>query len=182
MEFEVLGWPGDGVTLDLDHRRFSYAGKFVMSSSGKAIVRDTGTVVAAASFSQDRTAPDRMWIRYLTVRSDRRGEGIGSRLAGALRMRLLAEEYDEVRIAVNNPFAYQALHRAEFGYTGERTGIAELVLSSSVGRSDRYRQGLLVFADRTNLSPEERAFIDDRIVSGVPEPIQLPTSWVEASP
>ena len=39
MEYVLLGWPPDGPTLRLDHRRFAYAGKFVMSTTGKAVVR-----------------------------------------------------------------------------------------------------------------------------------------------
>ena len=182
MEFEVLGWQGEGVTVDLDHRTFSYAGKFVMSATGKAVVRDSGMIVAATSFSEDRTTPDRMWIRYLTVRSDRRGERIGTRVAGAVRERILAQEHNEVRIAVNNPFAYQALHRAGFGYTGEQTGIAELVLSSDLAPNERYQAGLLVMANRPNLAPEERVFIDKRVQTGPPDPMQPPTDWIEASP
>ena len=82
MERLVLGWPSDGPTLRLDHRRFSYAGKFVMSNTGKAVVRDPGAatdreyddaVLAAVAFNEDRTDPATMWLRYVTVRGDRRG-------------------------------------------------------------------------------------------------------------
>ena len=37
MEYVVLGWPSDGPTLRLDYRQFAYAGKFVMSNTGKAV-------------------------------------------------------------------------------------------------------------------------------------------------
>ena len=51
MEFALLGWPEDGHSLRLDYREFAYAGKFVMTSTGKAVVGDAG-VVAAAGVAQ----------------------------------------------------------------------------------------------------------------------------------
>lgn len=178
MEFAVLGWPDDGPTLRLDHRRFSYAGKFVMSNSGKAVVRDAGEVVAAASFNEDRTDPARMWVRYLTVRADRRGKGIGPRLAGALRERILDRGYERVSIAVNNPFAYQALYRAGFAYRGRETGIAELVLCHPAERTTRaYQSGLETFAARSDLSDEELAFLARKRDADPPAPVDVPVEW-----
>ncbi len=84
MEFALLGWPEDGHRLRLDHEHFAYAGKFVMTATGKAVVGDDG-VVAAAAFDADRTDPDTLCIRYVTVRDDRRGEGIGSDLLRFVR-------------------------------------------------------------------------------------------------
>ncbi|MDZ7746067.1 MAG: hypothetical protein U5K28_05970 [Halobacteriales archaeon] len=40
MEFETLGDATGGPKLRLNWRRFSYAGKFVMTNTGKAIFRD----------------------------------------------------------------------------------------------------------------------------------------------
>ena len=139
MEFEILGWPADGPTLDLDHERFAYAGKFVMSSTGKAVARtgnsddggDSGDIVGAVAFNEDRTDEETCWLRYVTVHSDRRGEGIGSRLLAFTREALAERGYARVRIAVNNPFAFEACYRAGFRFTGEETGIAELVLEWS---------------------------------------------------
>ncbi|RQG99780.1 GNAT family N-acetyltransferase [Natrarchaeobius oligotrophus] len=129
MNCELLGWPSDGPKLRLDHERFSYAGKFVMTNTGKAVARNAdGDVVAAASFNEDRTDERTLWIRYVTVDRDRRGEGIGPELLALVRERALSRGYDRLRIAVNNPFAYEALYRTGFGYTGETTGIAELLL------------------------------------------------------
>lgn len=128
IECDLLGWPPDGPKLRLDYRQFSYAGKFVMTNTGKAVARDDGEVVAAVAFNEDRTDPDTLWLRYVTVRQDRRGEGIGPRLCRFVRDRAIERGYDRLRIAVNNPFAYEALYRSGFGYTGEQTGIAELVL------------------------------------------------------
>jgi GNAT superfamily N-acetyltransferase len=162
MELELLGWPPDGPTLRLDHRRFSYAGKFVMSATGKAVVREDDELVGALAFNEDRTDPTTLWLRYVTVREDRRGEGVGPRLLAFVRDRARERGYERVRIAVNNPFAYEACYRANFGYTGRRTGIAELVLEHPGERSaERYREGLDEFRGR-DLSPEEEAFLDAR--------------------
>ena len=199
VEFAVLGDPGDGATLDLDHERFAYAGKFVMSSTGKAVARASGQsggadegdeldgtdVLAAASFDRDRTDPSVVRIRYVTVRRDRRGEGLGARLldfvagyalggAGREDATGIAEytDVDAVLIAVNNPFAYEAAYRAGFGYTGERTGIAELVLPRPGDRSPgAYRRGLSAFRERDDLDEAARAFLDVRRDAGPPQPI-----------
>ena len=171
MERELLGWPEDGRTLSLPHEQFSYAGKFVMSNTGKAVVRSADDdVLAAASFDEDRTDPAVLRIRYLTVRSDRRGERIGPRLAAFVADRARERGYERVKIAVNNPFAYQALYRAGFAYTGSRTGIAELVLERPGDRSEeRYRRGLDAFREREDLSDAERSFLADLPDGGLPE-------------
>ncbi|MEF8882494.1 MAG: GNAT family N-acetyltransferase [Halapricum sp.] len=162
MEFELLGWSDDGSTLQLDYEQFSYAGKFVMSSTGKAVVRDGRSVVAAAAFDPDRTDEATLRIRYVTVRSDRRGEGIGARLLRTLRDRACDCGFDRVVIAVNNPFAYEAASKAGFGYTGEHTGLAERVMAwPKDAFEDRYREGIESFRER-DLTPEEAAFVDDR--------------------
>jgi len=176
METELLGWPADGPTLRLDHERFSYAGKFVMSNTGKAVVRaddandgedgshadDEGALLAAAAFNEDRTDAATLWIRYITVRGSHRGEGIGPELAEFVAARAAERGYERVRIAVNNPFAYEALYKAGFGYTGETTGIAELVLERPADRgTERYREGMAEFRGRENLTDAERAFVDD---------------------
>jgi GNAT superfamily N-acetyltransferase len=159
MELELLGWPSDGPTLRLDHRRFSYAGKFVMSATGKAVAREDGELVGAVAFNEDRTDATTLWLRYVTVRADCRGEGIGPSLLEFVRDRALERGYERVRIAVNNPFAYEACYRAGFGYTGRRTGIAELVLEHPVERStERYQEGLDEFRER-DLSADEESFL-----------------------
>ncbi|AHF99121.1 acetyltransferase [Halostagnicola larsenii XH-48] len=193
MELEVLGWPPDGPKLRLDYERFSYAGKFVMTNTGKAVARANGDgtdeqgegstdeVLAAASFNEDRTDADTCWIRYVTVERSRRGEGIGPRLLAFVRDRAIERGYARVRIAVNNPFAYEALYRAGFSYTGETTGIAELVLEYPGPNSDpdpdadadwdereRYQAGLEEFRER-DLSDEEAAFLESRDGSGPPD-------------
>ena len=168
MEFELLGWPPDGPTLRLDWRRFSYAGKFVMSSTGKAVARSAGDVVGALAFNEDRTDPNTLWFRYVTVRDDDRGEGIGPKLLVFALDRADERGYERVKIAVNNPFAYEACYRAGFGFTGETTGVAELVLAwPSDTDPTRYQDGLDIFRGR-DLSPEETTFLDERTESRPP--------------
>ncbi len=160
MEFELLGWPPDGPTLRLDHREFAYAGKFVLSSTGKAVVRED-ELVGAVAFSEDRTDPSCLQFRYVTVRSDRRGEGVGPRLLRFAAERARGRDYPAVRIGVNNPFAYEACYRAGFTFTGEETGIAELVLVYRPGAdgSDRYQEGFDRYRAR-DLSAVEESFLD----------------------
>ncbi|WP_336363871.1 GNAT family N-acetyltransferase [Halalkalicoccus salilacus] len=172
MEIELLGWPPDGPTLRLDHRRFSYAGKFVMSNTGKAVVREEDEPIAAVAFNEDRTDSSTLWLRYVTVRADRRGEGIGPRLLGFVREHARDRGYERVRIAVNNPFAYEACYRVGFGYTGRRTGIAELVLEHPGDRSrERYQEGLDAFRKR-DLSDGEREFLDRKRGADPPEGVE----------
>jgi len=206
MEYVLLGWPDVGPTLTLDWRSFSYAGKFVMSSTGKAVVRTgdgsgppvtedgdaAADVVAAAAFNEDRTDSSVCWIRYITVREDYRGEGIGPDLAAFVAARARDRAFDRVRIAVNNPFAYQALYRAGFHFTGEETGVAELVLDRPLGdgsdvegaAGDRsrstYQAGLDIYRDRADaadgpdLSADEREFLAEKTASDPPAPVDPP--------
>ena len=168
MEFRLHGDPDGGPRLDLDHGAFAYAGKFRMATTGKATAVERGTVVAAAAFSRDRTDESGAWIRYVSVRRDRRGEGIGARLLDVTAGYLL-ESVDVVRIAVNNPFAYEAAYKAGFGFTGDRTGLAELVLERPAeGSAAPYRAGLEAFAERGDLPPSERGFIDRKREAGPP--------------
>lgn len=162
MEFELLGWPPDGPKLELDWRRFSYAGKFVMTSTGKAVARENGDIVGAVAFNEDRTDERRCWIRYVTVRKDRRGEGIGAMLTAFTTDQLL-DEYDTIRTGANNPFSYQSFYKAGFGFIDETTGMAELVLERPAERSTaRYRAGLERYADR-DLSEAERSFVEEHL-------------------
>lgn len=184
MEYVVLGWPPDGPTLRLDYRRFAYAGKFVTSATGKAIVRDPEArdsqseydqdVLAAVSFSPDRETGEVLWLRYVTVRDDRRGEGFGPRLCRLAVARGREHGFDEARIAVNNPFAFEALYRAGFSWTRTEAGLAELVLSTGASRSgERYRAGLDAFRGR-DLSDAEEAFLASRTDGDPPELVPVP--------
>ena len=174
MEYALCGWPEDGPTLDLDYREFAYAGKFVMSATGKAVVREGDEVLGAVAFNEDRTDAGVLWLRYITVRADRRGEGLGARLAAFAAERALARGYDRLRIAVNNPFAYEALHKAGFGYTGRETGIAELVLERPSERSRAaYQSGLDVYRTR-DLSDDETEFLESRVDRDPPAVLDPP--------
>jgi GNAT superfamily N-acetyltransferase len=173
MDFDLLGWPPDGPALDLDHETFAYAGKFVMTATGKAVAREDD-VVAAASFSEDRTDPDCLRIRYVTVRNDRRGETTGPRLLRFVAERARSHGYAGVRIAANNPFAYEACYRAGFVFTGTETGLAELVLDyrpDAVPDPDLYRDGFDRYRAR-DLSAAEESFLDGR--RGVSPPPVVP--------
>lgn len=173
LEFDVLGWPPDGPKLRLDYRRFSYAGKFVMTNTGKAVARADGKLIGAVAFNEDRTDGDTLWLRYVTVDRAYRGEGVGPRLCRFVRDRALEAGYDRLQIAVNNPFAYEALYRAGFSYTGETTGIAELLLEYPGKNGDertarrRYQAGLSEFRDR-ELSAEEESFLDSKRATAPP--------------
>lgn len=197
VRFAFLGYPEAEPTLRLDYREFAYAGKFVVSTTGKAALYAPETtvdrgderapddgradadhtydrgVLAAVAFDADRTDPDRLVLRYVTVRRDRRGEGLGPRLVAGLLERAHADgRFERARIAVNNPYAYEALHRAGFAYTGEQTGLAELVLARPVATPAtvapaRYRAGLERFRER-DLGEEERTFLERRLRRGPP--------------
>ena len=204
MEFALLGWPDAGPTLRLDFREFSYAGKFVMSNTGKAVARDPGAqrpappridadverpepgsdddpfdrdVVAAAAFNADRTDPGVLWIRYITTRHDRRGEGIGARLAAFVAEHAERRGFRRCRIAVNNPFAYHALYKAGFVFTGRETGLAELVLERP-GQRDAatYQCGLDTFRtdEERDLSDDEHAFLDRLADAEAPPLVSTP--------
>lgn len=169
MEFRIVGGPSDGITLDLDHEAFAYAGKFGMSSTGKTVASD-GELVGAVAFSEDYARDDAVRLRYVTVREDRRGEGIGSRL-----LRFTADSLREnytVLIAVNNPIAYRACYRAGFVSTGTETGIAELLMRYEPDADPsvrRYRAGFSVFEDRDLPSHHQKVVANG--LDGVPPEI-----------
>ena len=202
----LLGWP-PGPRLRLDYRRFAYAGKFVMSATGKAVLLESdrsadegdtlgealldeadrerlaraaegaewsldAAVLAAVAFGADRTDSDTLWLRYVTVRSDRQGEGLGPRLLAFVRDRAGDRGFEQVRIGVNNAFSYEAAYRAGFGWTGEETGLAELVCEwpAPEGRSaERYRAGLDRFRDPDREPSEaERSFLETRVGADPP--------------
>ena len=168
MEFRLHGDPDGGPRLELDHEAFAYAGKFRMRTTGKATAEEGGEVLAAAAFSRDRTDESAAWIRTVSVRRDRQGEGIGARLLDVAAEHLL-ESGGAVRIAVNNPFAYEAAYKSGFGFTGDRTGLAELVLERPThGPASAYLDGLEALAGRDDLPASAREFIDRKRDAGPP--------------
>jgi GNAT superfamily N-acetyltransferase len=183
VELRLLGWPADSPRLALDHERFAYAGNFRTGRTGIAVALDESVeagdvghtaddggdtapaddaIVAAASFDEDRAAENALRVRYVSVRTDWRGEGIGPRLLAFVAERALDAGYDVVRIGVNNPIAYQACYRAGFAFTGEESGMGEVVLSAPATEErdgDRYRAGLERFVGR-ELPADQRAVLD----------------------
>lgn len=148
MDCELLGMPATGQTLTLDHEQFAYAGKFVMSNTGKTVARDEGSIIGAIAFNEDRSTANTVRLRYVTVRRDRQGDGVGSRLL-RFTAELLTAEYEQILIAANNPIAYRACYRAGFVFTGEETGLAELLLRYDPdGDRDQYADGLAIFRQR----------------------------------
>jgi len=132
-------------------------------------------VLAAVSFSPDRTDRTVLKIRYLTVRDDFRGSGhqLGPKLVVFLTQQA-ADDYNRLQIGVNNVFSYHALYKAGFAYTGRETGLAELVLERpAVAVADRsrarYQRGLDVFRQREGLSNAETDFLASHVDSGPPE-------------
>jgi GNAT superfamily N-acetyltransferase len=185
VEYEVLGYPPDAPTLGLDHERFAYAGKFVMSNTGKTVARDpdgavsegpdwADSLVGATSFSEDHDDPSRARIRYVTVREDRRGEGIGPRLL-RFTADALTDRFEAVAIAVNNPIAYQAAYRAGFVWTGAEVGMAELLLLYDPGGAtpERYRAGFAVFETR-DLPGPHRAVVERNADRDPPPLVDVP--------
>lgn len=195
MEYAVIATPDDALGLRLDWARFSYAGKFVMTNTGKAVAVEASVledpewppdpqdaqaagVVGAVSFNRDRTDPDTAWLRYVTVRDTVRGQEIAPRLC-AMTVDWLHDEMNvsRVRIAVNNPYAFEALYKAGFGWTGEETGLRERVLEfpppSRQDVAGQYRGGLRSYLE-TDVTPEERAFIGSRLSRGPPPIVDAP--------
>ncbi len=198
MNHRLLGWSDEQPRLRLDHRAFAYAGKFVTGTLGVAVTTDSeadapaetdvepatappdrsfldppNPVVAVVGFSPDRTADDVLWLRYVTVRRDRHGETLAGRLCSFVCRRGATRGYETVRIAVNNPAAYDALAKAGFGFTGRETGVAELVMARSADEPvspdpTTYRDGLAVFRTR-DLPDAQAATLERAMERGPPE-------------
>jgi hypothetical protein len=109
--------------------------------------------------------------RSLADEEEIRGENLAALLA-FVAARAADRGFETVRIAVNNPFAYEALYRAGFAFTGEETGIAELVLAyPPPGRSrETYQAGLDLFRAR-GPDADERSFLDRKGGQDPPEVI-----------
>lgn len=176
MEFAFLGGLEEGPTLRLHHEEFAYAGKFVMSNTGKIVARaDSDKILGAIAFNQNHDEPTTAVLRYVTVSESRRGEGIGPtllRFAGDE----LSDRYESVTIAVNNPIAYEAAYRAGFIWTGGQRGIAELELvyqPDSTPDTERYQEGFGIFGER-DLPPEQQRLVDRYEDSEPPAVVAVP--------
>lgn len=175
MEFQMLGHPPGAPRLDLDHRRFAYAGKFVSPRCGKTVVRDDAEIVGATAFNADHTTDETGRIRYVTVREDRQAEGIGPRLLRFTAARLV-ELYDAVVIAVNSPIAYEACYRGGFVTMETESGMAELRLryAPDAERSvERYRRGFSAFEGR-DLPETHESVLRERRTETVPPVVDVP--------
>jgi GNAT superfamily N-acetyltransferase len=163
-EHEIVG--RSDVTLELDENEFAYAGKFRVPG-GKAVTRsEDGSIVAALSFSPDRAEDEAVRVRYITVRSDLRGEGVGSDLLEHAADCLLGR-YEAVRISVNNPFSYGAARKAGFVWTGEETGLAELVMEKTRPldgdeAAERHEGALRLLRER-DLSDDEEEYLREKL-------------------
>lgn len=173
MEFEFLGMPEAGPTLELDHERFAYAGNFRTAATGKTVARETGTLLGAVAFNRDRTDDSTMRLRYVTVRDDRRDEGIGSTLLQYTAEELLDRDVADIAIAVNNPIAFQACYRAGFVFTGEERGMHELLCHyrpAATRDGTLYRAGLEHFRAQS-LPEDQHSFVTEQLATGVPAPV-----------
>jgi GNAT superfamily N-acetyltransferase len=186
VEYVLLAGPTGGATLDLDHHQFPLAGDFVQPR-GAAVAREASgdgevAIAAATAFDPDRSDGDAVRIRAITVRDDRRGEGIGARLAAFTRAALHGRGWDRVLIAVATPVGYHALHKAGFADTGETTGLRERVLAHPPPADPvPYATGLRWYLDH-DPSSAERAFVTARAEGGPPDPVPVPSGRSEASP
>lgn len=175
MEFVLLGDVDDGPTLRLHHEEFAYAGKFVMSNTGKIVARDADEILGAIAFNQNHDDSTTAVLRYVTVRESCRGERIGPKL---LRFAgdTLSDQYESVTIAVNNPIAYEAAYRAGFVWTGEQRGIAELELvyqPDSTRDTERYQEGFGIFGAR-DLPTEHQRLVEQYEDSEPPAIVAVP--------
>lgn len=172
MHVEFRGSPSGGPAVSLDHTDFRYAGKFQMTTTGKALLFDSDTCMGITAFSTDRTCENRIWLRYVSVHDDYQARGIGPRFLRTTAIELL-DQGESIRIAVNNPFAYQAAYKAGFVYTRKQTGIAELILEHPGIRSNEtYLEGLNTFQDASHLSPREQSYIAEKRTKA-PPPVDL---------
>ena len=146
--------------LELPHERFAYAGQYRMRRYGKAVLTSRpsrpmrpGYIIAAVTTDRHRRHRDRLVVRTMDVRRDRRGHGWGPSLLVSLLPTAHAAGYRTIQIHVNNPFAYIAVSKAGFGWTGRSTGLAELVMTRPTDRpattpQGRFAAGLSVYRRR----------------------------------
>ncbi len=145
--------------LMLDHEEFSYAGKFRLPTK-KVVARECdGDIVAVLSYDEERGS-DAARIRYLSVRDDRQQEGVAAELVERASDRLL-DDYPAVRISVNNPYAYEAVHRAGFGYSGD-TGPRDEVVMGRPSDDPRYEEGLRKLLE-ADLPEEQRRYVRQKL-------------------
>ena len=168
IKFSIEGDIEGGPPIFLHGDKFSYAGKFITKDAGKILARIDEEVVGAISFNKDRNDEDIGWIRYMVVEKDHRGEGIGPELI-TYAIGVLRENVGLIKVATNNIFAYRALYKSGFAYTGKTTGIAELVLEYPKNQTmQKYIEGVEHLLSVKNLTEEEIEFFSNEDIKNIP--------------
>tara|TARA_A100001037_G_scaffold240057_2_gene219846 strand:+ start:6245 stop:6784 length:540 start_codon:yes stop_codon:yes gene_type:complete len=168
IKFNTLGDGEGGPPIFLERDKFSYAGKFIGKDTGKILAKNGERIIAALSFSGDRNDKDIVWIRYVVVEKNLRGKGIGPKLL-SYAVESLMGRVKLVKIATNNVFAYRALYKSGFEYTGKKTGILELVLECpSTQTRERYLEGIEAFRSVKSLTDEEVEFVSKEDIKNMP--------------
>jgi hypothetical protein len=155
--------------LELPAAQFAYAGQYRMRRYGKAVLThrpdrptQAAEIIAAVTTDRHRRHRDRLVVRRVDVRRDARGQGWGPALLQAVLPAAAAADFHTAQINVNNPFAYIAVSKAGFVWTGRTTGLAELIMIRPTDRPctpthGRFIAGLSLY--RRRLSPAGRRLI-----------------------
>lgn len=155
--------PGDDPDVELDHGRFPYAGKLTTRDVGLILGRDRGEVVAAASYSIDRTDEDRCVIRYIAVRRDRQGEGLGTELLAATPGILFDRRFDSIKMAARSPYALVAAVRAGFCVIEERAPDGSPFVSYPPTTASGSLESGFTALQKLSLTADHREYIADRL-------------------
>ena len=168
IEFSIHGDIEGGPPIFLERDKFSYAGKFIRNDTGKILAKNGEKIIAAISFSVDRNDKEIVWIRYIVVEKDLRGKGVGPKLL-SYAIENLMERSRLIKIATNNVFAYRALYKSGFEYTGKKTGIAELVLEYPRDQTEeRYLEGIETFQLEKCLTDEAIELLSKGDIKNMP--------------
>tara|TARA_Y100000996_G_scaffold398933_1_gene367464 strand:- start:3216 stop:3755 length:540 start_codon:yes stop_codon:yes gene_type:complete len=168
IRYSTLGDIEGGPSVFLERDKFSYAGKFVGKGTGKILAKNGEKIIAALSFSGDRNDKEVIWIRYVVVEKNLRGRGIGPKLL-SYAVESFVGRVRLVKIATNNIFAYRALYKSGFEYTGKKTGILELVLECPRAQTqERYLEGIEIFRSVKSLTDEEVEFVSKEDIKNMP--------------
>ena len=157
-----------GPPIFLERDKFSYAGKFIRKDTGKILAKSGGKIIAAISFSADRNDKEIVWIRYIVVEKNLRGKSVGPKLL-SYAVKSLMERAGLIKIATNNVFAYRALYKSGFEYTGKKTGISELVLEYPRDQTEeKYLEGIEMFQLEKCLTDEAIELLSKRDIKNMP--------------
>ncbi len=159
---EISSPPGEDDVLTVSHETFPFAGKFGRRATGTAIGLRGDEIVAALSFSPDRTDETCCRIRFLAVRRDRQREGLATTLVREFTAWALSEGYETVRISIDSPFAAVAVARAGFVFTGDTAPRGEVVFRYPGNGELTLEAALRCLLERP-LSVEQEHFIRARL-------------------